>query len=191
MRTNLLCFCPKEAPWFLPRLAKFTFGCNVSTLFSLMMWNHFWVLSHAWSHTNSLKLKHMKGSTSSPSEWKKEDKKGNQEARSVISSVSVEYTAAQWAASTAEWCFSANGRIVLRNNKMRWIKQDIDLLRQLSEESTKVHQKEDCEHQQNLVLKDIRGKMKMLLNVDKEKRLRGAQKSTNSRFARSSYTLVT
>lgn len=67
MRTNLLCFCPKEAPWFLPRLAKFTFGCNVSTLFSLMMWNHFWVLSHAWSHTNSLKLKHIKGSTSSPS----------------------------------------------------------------------------------------------------------------------------
>jgi hypothetical protein len=107
--------------------------------------------------------------------------------------------------------FSTNGRvfqtrpIALRNNQKEMNKalselrasnyrkreQDMDLLRHFSEESAKVHQKVDYEHRQNLVLKDILGKMKLLLDVDKEKQLRGTQKSTNSRFARSSYTLVT
>jgi hypothetical protein len=68
----------------------------------------------------------------------------------------------------------------LRASNYRKREQDMDLLRQLSEESAKVHQKEDYEHRQNLVLKDILGEMKLLLNVDKEKRLRGGQKSTNA-----------
>eukprot|EP00804_Cyclotella_cryptica_P004191 CCRYP_014554-RA/>CCRYP_014554-RA protein AED:0.35 eAED:0.35 QI:0/-1/0/1/-1/1/1/0/179 len=63
------------------------------------------------------------------------------------------------------------------NDQMR--SQDMEVLRRLDEESGKAHEKMHEEHQEHVVLEDILGEMRQLLDIQRSG-LRGAPKSADS-----------